>query len=519
MNLPLRRPLVGLAIAVAAGVAFGLRSGFSSSFGWAAILAAMVPALSWLAAKQRQPPAQALNALTYALVFLAAWAHAGQCRVQATLAALARTPARFVRITGIVADDPAAEGTIPIRHNFRLRVETSTAIPRIVRVQWTGAHDARRPAYGERWTVTGRWVPPGHGRREGLLLATPRGMRFHSAGHGHPIVKALLRARRGAALILSRGLASHPEQSGMIQALLLGYRHGMSRELIRQFAATGTLHIFAISGAHVVIVAGLINAGLAAAGLSRHRWFLALGPLLILYTVATGLQPSAIRATLMALTFWAAPLMRRRPDAFTAVAFAAVVMLAVSPEELGRVGFLMSFGVTLGLLLLFPSLEYRLPGHAADAQTAGVPEPVAWRLTRFGWRMVRALAIASLAAWLVSAPLTAYFFGLFSPIALVGNLFVIPMASLMILAGLLSLAGSVISPILSETFNHANLALATVLRESIRLLDGIPGGHWEVPPPSPWLIAAWYVVLLVAVAQFAVDRETTAKIEYGEPIM
>ncbi len=177
-----------------------------------------------------------------------------------------------------------------------------------------------------------------------------------SGGHGSWIVSWGLRRRRVCANILAKGLESYPEHIGLLQALLLGYRNELPRYLHEKFAATGTMHIFAISGLHVGIMAILFMAVFKAAGVSRYQWVLYLAPILIFYVLLTGMKASAIRACVMALVYWSAYLFKRRSDAYSSLALAAVFIILVSPKELIAPGFIFSFVVVTGLLFLYRPL-------------------------------------------------------------------------------------------------------------------------------------------------------------------
>ena len=80
------------------------------------------------------------------------------------------------------------------------------------------------------------------------------------------------------------------------------------------FAATGTLHIFAISGLHVGVMAVLFAMVLKLAGLSRAHWILPLAPALVVYTLMTGMRVSALRACLMAICYGSAFLFQLGDD-------------------------------------------------------------------------------------------------------------------------------------------------------------------------------------------------------------
>jgi competence protein ComEC len=114
-----------------------------------------------------------------------------------------------------------------------------------------------------------------------------------------------------------------------------------------------------------------------------------------------------------------------------------------------------------------------------------------------------ALAFASLtamtlAAALVTAPLTALYFGSIAPIGLLGNLLAVPLSSLIIVTGALSLTLGSCALVFADIFNHANVALAFILNHFIAFLAAIPGGHWTIAPPPLWIILLLYAIMLVS---------------------
>jgi len=156
-------------------------------------------------------------------------------------------------------------------------------------------------------------------------------MRTAWLDQGNPFVAWTLKCRQAAGELITTGITDFTEQVAILNSLLLGYRSQMPFELYRAFAATGTLHVFAISGEHVVVLGSVIVFIISVAGLQRTYWVLFLGPLIVLYTVMTGLQPSAIRACVMGIAFWLAPLFGRKPDIFASLALSAVLILAFVP--------------------------------------------------------------------------------------------------------------------------------------------------------------------------------------------
>lgn len=418
----------------------------------------------------------------------------------------------MVTITGVVTSDPE-----PLETKSRGRVtalfqfETQQGgQARLVRIRWFGAApDAggRIPAYGEKWRLQGivqenlkpavqaKAPPGGEARCLKVIRVDSSDSEFVSDGHGFPPAEWCYRARRIAARRISTGIERHPESVGILRAMLLGYRSDLPSELSRVFEATGTIHVFAISGLHVGIVTMLITRALMILRVDRSKWVLFLIPLLAAYTLATGAKASSLRAALMATVYFTGPFLGRKPDAYSALAFAALAIVVIAPDQMFQAGFIFSFVVVTGLLLFIkPFHEILEPLWRKDPFSV-LKEPVAVRILRWLGKGAAGLTAVSVAAWLSSAPLTAYYFGRLSPIALVGNILVIPAAFLIVLTGSLSLVAGMASGYLAETLNHANLAITWTLKSLTGAMASLPCASFSVSPPSAWVVWAWYALL------------------------
>jgi ComEC/Rec2-related protein len=407
-------------------------------------------------------------------------------------------------IAGVVCRDAdeTAGRPMPNRTYFEVDVDTvvlagvTNAVSESVHITLFGT-PSQPPAFGERWQLTGNlyrneWQGHTQWRFRGGLRETVRA----KAPTGSVLVMAHA-CRRQASKILTYGIEGNPSACGVVQALLLGYRTRLDRDLKHAFARTGTMHIFAISGLHVAILCSVLIFVVSLAGVSRTGWFFVLSPMIILYAIATGSRASAIRAGVMASAYLLGPALKRRPDGMSALAIAGIGILCWRPDQLFEVGFIFSFMAVAGILMIVPALDTFMMRWLA-------PDPLAvgeWPLRASWWReamlWIGRLATVSLSAWLTTMPLSLYYFGRLAPIALVANLLVVPLAFLIIITGCLSLvSASTMGPWLVELFNHANAVFVQLLIGGMKWLEAIPYGHIEDLEVPRIMIAVWYVMLV-----------------------
>ena len=205
----------------------------------------------------------------------------------------------------------------------------------------------------------------------------------------------------------------------------------------------------------------------------------------------------------MATIYWAAPLLGRKPDSLSALAMAAIVILVAAPSQLFQAGFVLSFTVVTGLLLLYPLINAPLRRLIEPNPLRIQDEPTPVIFGRACLNYIVSVVALSVSAWLASAPLMAYYFGRFTPIGLIGNLLVVPLAFLVVVAGSLSLVLGSCVDFFAVTFNHTNIALVTFLIWCMKIIARIPYGSIRIANPSIWAVLLWYAILLAIVARCA----------------
>ncbi|OVE75955.1 hypothetical protein BVX97_02840 [bacterium E08(2017)] len=365
-------------------------------------------------------------------------------------------------------------------------------------ILWRAKHWHKPPDYGERWLFFGSLNSEAtYGKQ--WIRADSRKSEQLPGSYGNRFISTCYAARREAASILRIGIDEHGDAVTIIHAVLLGYRSSFSSSLREVFRRTGTLHIFAISGLHVGIIAMLLTFLLKWAGVSRPSWIWYMAPLLIAYTIATGGRASAVRACVMMILLYLAPVLSRKADTLSAIAAAAVLILMAAPGQINDIGFIYSFTVVTGIVLICPIIERPLLKSIERDPLAIIPESFPVRSLRFAAKSAISILSVSVAAWLASAPLTLYFFQRFAPIAPLSNLIVVPAAVLIVCTGCLSLIFGACAAVFAFALNNINLLFVTFLKSVMELIALIPYGSFRTGHITVWIIPAWYTILLLVI--------------------
>jgi len=299
--------------------------------------------------------------------------------------------------------------------------------------------------------------------------------------------------------ILSAGVAAkRPELAAVYRAMMLGQKHELSMEQDQLFMHSGTMHLFAINGLHIGVVAMAVHALLLLARCPRPA--VALLTLLVLWldVDTTGASPSAVRAWLLVAAYETAFALRLPANGIAALAAAALVVLLLQPMALFSASFQMSYGVVLAILCFGLPLAERLA--ARFPPWPNLPEVTwTWWRRRSAWvvRWFWPVLGIGLAAWLVGAVTGAAFYRVFTPGGLLANLVLVPLAMLVIIAGFasisLGLAGVAAASVL---LNHAAVVVLVVIDALIRLGQRVPGVWWPAEWHAPWLGTATLAALL-----------------------
>src|SRR6266446_2447499 len=321
--------------------------------------------------------------------------------------------------------------------------------------------------------------------RRSLFVRYPEDGVLVRHGRGNAILRAAQKSRAWMQSALYQSLDDAPDVQSFVSGIALGLRHQTPEDIEEPFQQTGRLHLLAVAGLHVGILARLLWILATVARLSR-KWATALIILLLLfYATITGLHVSSIRAAVMSSILLAGFFFERKVFSLNSLAAAAFFLLCWDTNEFFATGFQLSFAVVGGIILLADPLSGWL-------RLIGAPDPFLprrlvsglRRMIGVGYEWICRGGSVSLAAWLGSLPLIFWYFHLITPSSLFANLVVVPIAFFILAIALLSLVVAPIASGLSLIFNNANWTLATAVIAFIQWFAQVPGSHYYVAESS-----------------------------------
>ncbi|HEU4718642.1 MAG TPA: ComEC/Rec2 family competence protein [Bacteroidia bacterium] len=304
---------------------------------------------------------------------------------------------------------------------------------------------------------------------------------------------------RSAALTLRKYFMRRMQESGIsgdefsvASALLLGASDHLDPDLMHAYSASGTMHVLSVSGMHVALVYVVLLRLLGPFERRRGgKWPLIVLQLIFLwfYATLTGLCPSVLRSVTMLSVVIAGKAFGRKTHILNSLSASALILLATDPMLLFDAGFQLSYLAVAGIVTLQPALQKL------------------WKPEVFPLRHVWTLISVTLVAQVFTFPIGLYYFHQFPTWFLLSNLLVIPLATIVMYAGLLFLA---VSPFVFMAGKVAVIFsfLVALLNGAVKLTEYLP---FNVLHSSAWTVTEillLYVSVVAAVLFFIRKRGT-----------
>jgi len=235
------------------------------------------------------------------------------------------------------------------------------------------------------------------------------------AENRNPLRQFIFDCRQWVVQSLRSNIPGEKEQ-GLAEALLIGYKDDLDRNLVQSYTNTGVVHIIAISGMHLALIYGLLV--LLTRPLRRKplRW-LRTGLILCalwLFTLLAGAEASVVRSAVMFTCIALAEVLSRRTSVYNTLALSAFLLLIYDPFWLWDVGFQLSYAAVISIVTFYrPVYNWLyLPNKALD----------------FIWKTTA----VSLAAQILTTPVSLFHFHQFPVLFLPTNLIAVPLSSLIL---------------------------------------------------------------------------------------
>lgn len=272
----------------------------------------------------------------------------------------------------------------------------------------------------------------------------------------------IFQSRKWVVNTLKENISGEKEQ-GLAEALLIGYKDDLDKNLVQAYSNTGVVHVIAISGLHLGLIYWLLLLlTKPIKGSKKLAWirFLLIISALWLFSLLAGAQPSVLRSAVMFTVIAGGEVVLRKTNIFNTLACSAILLLCINPFWLWDVGFQLSYSAVLSIVLFFqPVYHWYQPQN---------------KIVDFLWK----LTAVTIAAQILTMPISMYHFHQIPLLFLFTNFIAVPLSSIILIGEILLCAFFFLAPV-ATFFGSILKTLIYWMNSYVEQLDRLPFSVWD----------------------------------------
>jgi competence protein ComEC len=276
--------------------------------------------------------------------------------------------------------------------------------------------------------------------------------------------------------------------AGLAEAMIIGYREDLDKDLLASYVNTGVVHIIAISGLHLSLIFIIIDFFVRISFGKKRTDVVGLFitiPILWAFAILTGSSASVIRSALMLTVVLMSKGLNKKTNGLNALLASALILLMHNPETLYDIGFQLSYTAVASILIFDPIIK-----KSIYVQNI---------LLKKCWEMIS----ITLSAQLLTTPLTIFYFHQFPTLFLFTNLVAVPLSSIILISEILLCFAAIINlPIFIPA--EITTQLIKWLNLYIQKMEHIPFGmikHLYIGSPTLFLMYVFLVIFFRLIQQ------------------
>ena len=300
--------------------------------------------------------------------------------------------------------------------------------------------------------------------------------------------KFLYKTREGVLSILRNNIKGEKEP-GLAEALLIGYKDDLDQALVQSYTNTGVVHIIAISGLHLGLIYWLLIKLFRPLLKRKHiKW---LRPVLIiaglwLFSLLAGAQASVLRSAVMFTCIVVGESLSKKTSIYNTMALSAFLLLCYNPYWLWDVGFQLSYAAVLSIIIFMRPIcnWFYFPNKLVD----------------FIWK----LNAVTIAAQILTVPLSIYHFHQFPNYFLLTNFIAVPLSSLIVLGEIMLCAVSFV-PVIATLVGRLLWWFIWLMNSYIERIGALPFSLWDGLQISIWQ-AMLLIIFVTGISYWLIEK-------------
>ena len=265
---------------------------------------------------------------------------------------------------------------------------------------------------------------------------------------GNVIFKTIYAIKEKTLRTLQANINNQHGSLGIAEALLIGYKNDLDKEMVQAYSNTGVVHIIAISGLHLGLIYMVLFWLLERMPIvKRNRLIKAIILLscLWIFSLMTGASASVLRSAVMFTCIIFGNMLNRKSSIYNSLAASAFLLLCYNPYFLWGVGFQLSYFAIIGIVWLQKTIQQL------------------FSLNNYLLRKIWEMTSITIAAQIITFPICLFYFHQFPTYFLLSNLVAVPLSTIILFEeiGLLCFSG----------FQSVALLMGNLVDVSIKLMN------------------------------------------------
>ena len=299
-------------------------------------------------------------------------------------------------------------------------------------------------------------------------------------------------------MLLEQNLDLNPvlaeSDAAVLKAMILGDKAFMDDDIKDMYKNSGIMHILAVSGLHISIIGMGIYRALRKCKLSPFIYTIVPIMVMYLYGEMCGIGSSSFRAICMFVIRLLAPLLGRTYDILSGLAVAEILLILDCPLYLYNSGFLFSFCAVIGVTVVMPSMEKLFEKRkSGKLKFSGDEDTVRFRL----YLKIHSGILLGLSIMISTLPIYVLFYYTYPLFSLISNMIIVPLVSILMIAGILCLIAPGLPGILPGILAHGIL----IFYKTVCCVQTvIPGNMLYIGHAGPVKIACYCVAVGISLS-------------------
>lgn len=270
------------------------------------------------------------------------------------------------------------------------------------------------------------------------------------------------------------------EEGNLLLAILLGDKDKLSEDIQESFKTSNLSHMLAVSGANVsYIILGLTYV-LQNSIIGKKNGKIVCIIFLLAFMAITNFTPSVTRACIMAVLTLFSSIIYRKSDVYTNISVAALITLIFNPYSLLDLGFQLSYGGTIGIIIFIKRIQEKKSNSKVI-------------------NYIKQMALVSIYANIIIIPIMMYHFNTVSFTFIISNIMASPILGIIVITGFLFIIASITVKPLTRLIAIFIKPILSILIKISQICSKLPFSNILVVTPYMFNVISYYAIILYCI--------------------